>query len=430
MDNYKFGNLICSMREAKNLTQKEFAKILDVSDKAVSKWENGQAIPRMETLEKIAEYFETTVEDLLSLSKENVKSVTIINNFGTMLHFIIDDEIISIIGGDEKKILIDSTKKEHNVIVYGELSLEDMVNEAEEPNGLKDKLVHKGIKNLSQWADRVISRQIINTKCFYELTNLQNGDTITVENCIFSAGDKMWICRDLDFSYPKLIGGFNSKLINAECLNKTDVFAGFKRSALTSELGISIPLMLLAYPFRKMYFKSIIKPKGLMKFLNRADYYVEKNDKEEEKAKKRKHPFLRTVGIILLFIIAWFGIDIGFGIINVETDKPYLISSDFSTITYGREEYFRIDELPKDTISNKLLGAEVWTDARIDGYSKSDQYFDENKVCEFTDKDGNTYLWLVPNYIETITDEETGDYKNYEDLDEHYVYKLKNDKES
>lgn len=37
MDYYKFGNLICSMRESHNLTQKEFADILDVSDKAVSK---------------------------------------------------------------------------------------------------------------------------------------------------------------------------------------------------------------------------------------------------------------------------------------------------------------------------------------------------------------------------------------------------------
>lgn len=424
MDNYKFGNLICSMREANNLTQKEFAKILDVSDKAISKWENGQAIPRMETLEKIAKVFATTVEDLITLSKDNVKSITVQNDFGTLLHFIIDDDITSIMGGEQKKILIDSTKNEHRVTVFGELSLEDMVNDIEEPNGLKDKIVHKGMKYLSKWADRIINRQTINIKCYYELTNLENGELIEVENCIFSAGDKMWIFRNLIFSYPKLLGSFNSKLVNAECQNKSDVFAGFKRSALTSELGISISLMLIAYPFRKMYFKSVIKPKGLMKFLKKSDYYVEKNNKEKQKSNKRKHPILRTIGIIVLLIIVWFGIEIGLGIMNVELDKPYLVSSDFSTITYGREEYFRIDELPKDTISSKLLGAEVWTDARIDGYSKTDQYLNENKVCEFTDKSGNTYLWLVPNYIETITDEETGDYKEYEDLDEHYVYKL------
>ncbi len=66
----------------------------------------------------------------------------------------------------------------------------------------------------------------------------------------------------------------------------------------------------------------------------------------------------------------------------------------------------------------------VWTDARIDGYSKIDQYFDENKVTEFKDREGNIYLWLVPDYIETITDE-NGEYKEYDDLTEHYVYALK-----
>ena len=62
MDNYKFGNTLCRLREEHNLTQKELAKILDDSDKAVSKWENGQAIPRMDTLEKIAGILDTSVE--------------------------------------------------------------------------------------------------------------------------------------------------------------------------------------------------------------------------------------------------------------------------------------------------------------------------------------------------------------------------------
>lgn len=35
MDNYKFGNLLCSLRESHNLTQRQLAQMLDVSDKAV-----------------------------------------------------------------------------------------------------------------------------------------------------------------------------------------------------------------------------------------------------------------------------------------------------------------------------------------------------------------------------------------------------------
>lgn len=424
MDNYKFGNLICSMRESNNLTQKEFAKMLDVSDKAVSKWENGQAIPRMETLEKIAQTFGTTVEELITASKENMKRILIKNFFGTLLHFQIDDEIISLKNCEEKWVYTDSARDEHNVIVYGEFKLEEIVDNMDEPQSYKEKFVQKGIKKLSEWADRQLDKQIIRTKCFYTVSGLRNEEKIEIENEIFSVGDKMWIFKDLDFSYPKMICSCNVKLTNAVCLNRADVYADFKKQALTSELGISIPLMLIAYPFRKMYFKSVLKPSGLMKYISKADYYIKKEQKAEAKTKKMNHPILRTIGFLVLFVILWFGADIGFGIVNVENDKPYLVSADFSTISYGRETYVRIDDLPKDAISDKLLGAEVWSDARIDGCSKTDQYFAEHKVCQFTDKEDKTYLWLVTDYIETITDEQTGEYKEYDDFSQHYVYVL------
>lgn len=424
MDNYKFGNVICSLREEKKLTQRELAKILDVSDKAVSKWENGQAIPRMDTLEKIAETFETTVEDLIVISKDNIKRVLVSNDFGTVLHFQIDDDIISLKIGEEKWIVLDNKKESHNVVVHGELNLYEIIDGCEKPTDFKDKIIHRGIKILSKWTDKQIKREIIQTKCTYILSNVKNEEKISVENEIFSIGDMMWIFKDLNFSYPKLLCKCQTKLINAECINKTDAFLDFKKKALTSELGISIPLMLTAYPFRKMYFKSILKPKGLMKYISKADFYVEKNKRESAKNKKTKHPVLKAIGIIILFIIAFIFIDTGIGILNVENNKPVLVSSDYSSIQYYREEYIRIDDLPKDAVPNKKLGIEVWTDARIDGYSKVDQYFDENKVTEFIDRDGNIYIWLVPDYIDTITDE-NGEYKEYDDFSKHYVYALK-----
>lgn len=41
MDKLKTGALIAAARKEKNLTQKELANILHVSDRAVSKWERG-----------------------------------------------------------------------------------------------------------------------------------------------------------------------------------------------------------------------------------------------------------------------------------------------------------------------------------------------------------------------------------------------------
>ena len=41
MDIVKFGKFIREMRKERGLTQKQLAELLYVSDKAVSKWENG-----------------------------------------------------------------------------------------------------------------------------------------------------------------------------------------------------------------------------------------------------------------------------------------------------------------------------------------------------------------------------------------------------
>ncbi len=66
MDKYLFGNRLHELRTQNNLTQKELAKYLGVSNKAVSKWETGEAMPRVKTLQAIAQCFGITYSDLLS----------------------------------------------------------------------------------------------------------------------------------------------------------------------------------------------------------------------------------------------------------------------------------------------------------------------------------------------------------------------------
>lgn len=54
-------NLI-SVRKSQNLTQLELAEKLNYSDKSISKWEKGEAIPSMEVLAKLSELFNVPVD--------------------------------------------------------------------------------------------------------------------------------------------------------------------------------------------------------------------------------------------------------------------------------------------------------------------------------------------------------------------------------
>lgn len=52
-------------RSRHNLTQKELAARLFVSDKAISKWERGNGLPDIETLVRLTDLLGTPVEELL-----------------------------------------------------------------------------------------------------------------------------------------------------------------------------------------------------------------------------------------------------------------------------------------------------------------------------------------------------------------------------
>ena len=65
MDKAKTGALISAARKEKNLTQRELAAALHVSDRAVSKWERGAGFPDISLLEPLADALGLSVLDLL-----------------------------------------------------------------------------------------------------------------------------------------------------------------------------------------------------------------------------------------------------------------------------------------------------------------------------------------------------------------------------
>lgn len=68
MANYELSNRIYELRTQKGFSQKELGAILGVSNKAVSKWETGTAIPKTETLIKLAEVFGVSTEEFLNMA--------------------------------------------------------------------------------------------------------------------------------------------------------------------------------------------------------------------------------------------------------------------------------------------------------------------------------------------------------------------------
>jgi len=66
MNQYVTGAMIKKLREKRNLTQLELAEALNVSDKAVSKWETGKGYPDITLIEPLAKALGISVIELLS----------------------------------------------------------------------------------------------------------------------------------------------------------------------------------------------------------------------------------------------------------------------------------------------------------------------------------------------------------------------------
>lgn len=66
MDCGKVGDLLYTLRKEKGMTQKNVADVLNISDKAVSKWERGLGCPDVSLLNELSKLFGVNIEKILS----------------------------------------------------------------------------------------------------------------------------------------------------------------------------------------------------------------------------------------------------------------------------------------------------------------------------------------------------------------------------
>ena len=69
MDKYKFGEFIYQKRKELHMTQDELGRKLNVTNKAVSKWETGETLPDIQSLELLASTLNVSIDELLTQVK-------------------------------------------------------------------------------------------------------------------------------------------------------------------------------------------------------------------------------------------------------------------------------------------------------------------------------------------------------------------------
>lgn len=69
MDNKKIGNFISTIRKSLKMTQQEIADKLNITNKAVSKWETGEGYPEITILPALAEILGVSTDELLNGEK-------------------------------------------------------------------------------------------------------------------------------------------------------------------------------------------------------------------------------------------------------------------------------------------------------------------------------------------------------------------------
>lgn len=66
MDQIKIGKFISKRRREKDITQSKLAELLGITDRAISKWENGNCMPDAATIPELCNILDITINDLFS----------------------------------------------------------------------------------------------------------------------------------------------------------------------------------------------------------------------------------------------------------------------------------------------------------------------------------------------------------------------------
>ena len=73
MDQIKIGEFLKELRKEKRLTQEQLAEQFNVSRRSVSRWETGKNMPDMSLLVEIAEFYDTSIPEIINGERKSEK---------------------------------------------------------------------------------------------------------------------------------------------------------------------------------------------------------------------------------------------------------------------------------------------------------------------------------------------------------------------
>ena len=77
MDTIKIGNFLAELRKEQRLTQEALGEKLGVTNKTVSRWENGNYLPPVEMLQELSKLYAVSINEILCgerIAEENYQS--------------------------------------------------------------------------------------------------------------------------------------------------------------------------------------------------------------------------------------------------------------------------------------------------------------------------------------------------------------------
>ena len=76
MNREKMARFLVELRKEKNLLQQDVAELFNVTPQAVCKWEKGESVPDIEILQKVAKFYEVSLEEILEGERKSVIEVS------------------------------------------------------------------------------------------------------------------------------------------------------------------------------------------------------------------------------------------------------------------------------------------------------------------------------------------------------------------